>query len=364
MFRARLSNRVGVKPVITRSGAGLTPDVTDNLTVTDGTSASPSLPLDRSAPDGLRCGGSCALLRANRAMEHYRAVIKVDLHRRRQHRVHPERRDRPVRLSRVPRRPALRAARHQRRSGWPSPSGWPAAIVAQTGADAHGERDRLDAARGARRRPLRDQRGAGRRLRRDARADFDIPARYGVRQTIGDTLGHRRDLPRPADDPGDHRAGRRTCSTYCPHAYLLNYCNPMAMLPWAVYAGHAASAGVRPVPLGPGHSGVPDRAGRRRPRTGSGSSPRASTTRRSCCGSRRTASPCIRGWPRSSPRRPSCSAGSGWRSTAGSATSRPSPASTPPSTCPGSCATTTRWRSSASSSGDYLARSRGEPARA
>jgi alpha-galactosidase/6-phospho-beta-glucosidase family protein len=42
------------------------------------------------------------------------------------------------------------------------------------------------------------------------RADFDIPARYGVRQTIGD-------------------------------AYLLSYSNPMATLPWAVYEGTAFS---------------------------------------------------------------------------------------------------------------------------
>jgi alpha-galactosidase len=68
------------------------------------------------------------------------------------------------------------------------------------------------------------------------RADFDIPARYGVRQTIGDTLGI-----------GGIFRGLRTIPVvtalaadmvrYCPDAYLLNYSNPMAMLPWAVYAG-------------------------------------------------------------------------------------------------------------------------------
>ncbi len=68
------------------------------------------------------------------------------------------------------------------------------------------------------------------------RTDFEIPARYGVRQTIGDTLGI-----------GGIFRGLRTIPVvtalasdmvrYCPDAYLLNYSNPMAMLPWAVYAG-------------------------------------------------------------------------------------------------------------------------------
>jgi alpha-galactosidase len=72
------------------------------------------------------------------------------------------------------------------------------------------------------------------------RADFEIPARYGVRQTIGDTLG-----------VGGIFRGLRTIPVvtalatdmlrYCPQAFLLNYSNPMAMLPWAVYAGTAFS---------------------------------------------------------------------------------------------------------------------------
>jgi alpha-galactosidase len=70
------------------------------------------------------------------------------------------------------------------------------------------------------------------------RLDFDIPARYGVRQTIGDTLGI-----------GGIFRGLRTIPVVtaiaedmlrvCPDAYLLNYSNPMAMLPWAVYEGTA-----------------------------------------------------------------------------------------------------------------------------
>jgi alpha-galactosidase len=68
------------------------------------------------------------------------------------------------------------------------------------------------------------------------RADFDIPARYGVRQTIGDTLGI-----------GGIFRGLRTIPVVlelardmlevCPDAYLLSYSNPMAMLPWAAYEG-------------------------------------------------------------------------------------------------------------------------------
>jgi len=68
------------------------------------------------------------------------------------------------------------------------------------------------------------------------RLDFDIPARYGLRQTIGDTLG-----------VGGIFRGLRTIPvavslaedmlSHCPDAYLLNYTNPMAMVPWAVYEG-------------------------------------------------------------------------------------------------------------------------------
>ncbi len=68
------------------------------------------------------------------------------------------------------------------------------------------------------------------------RADFDIPARYGVRQTIGDTLGiggifrGLRTIPVTT-------ALARDMHDACPDAYLLSYSNPMAMLPWAVYEG-------------------------------------------------------------------------------------------------------------------------------
>ncbi|MEA2550982.1 MAG: alpha-galactosidase [Actinomycetota bacterium] len=66
--------------------------------------------------------------------------------------------------------------------------------------------------------------------------DFDIPRTYGVRQTIGDTIGI-----------GGIMRGLRTIpvmiemanemATLCPDGLLLNYTNPMAMVPWGIYAG-------------------------------------------------------------------------------------------------------------------------------
>ncbi|MFE4951900.1 alpha-galactosidase [Leifsonia sp. NPDC056665] len=75
---------------------------------------------------------------------------------------------------------------------------------------------------------------------RATRTDFDIPARYGLRQTIGDTIGiggifrGLRTIP-VLTGIGDDLA------EVAPDAYLLNYSNPMAMLPWAVTAGTAFS---------------------------------------------------------------------------------------------------------------------------
>jgi alpha-galactosidase len=66
--------------------------------------------------------------------------------------------------------------------------------------------------------------------------DFEIPKKYGLRQTIGDTIG-----------VGGIFRGLRTIpvmiaigdemAELCPDAILLNYANPMAMLPWAVWEG-------------------------------------------------------------------------------------------------------------------------------
>jgi alpha-galactosidase len=71
---------------------------------------------------------------------------------------------------------------------------------------------------------------------RATRTDFDIPARYGIRQTIADTIGiggifrGLRTIPVLTQMGAD-------LAKVAPDAYLLNYSNPMAMLPWAVYAG-------------------------------------------------------------------------------------------------------------------------------
>jgi alpha-galactosidase len=68
------------------------------------------------------------------------------------------------------------------------------------------------------------------------RTDFDIPRGFGVRQTIGDTIGiggvmrGLRTIPvvvAIADEMADR----------APAGLLLNYTNPMAMVPWGVWAG-------------------------------------------------------------------------------------------------------------------------------
>jgi alpha-galactosidase len=107
-------------------------------------------------------------------------------------------------------------------------------IAAQTGSDAviTASGDQTEVLDGARYVINEVQVGGYQATRRD----FDIPARYGLRQTIGDTLGI-----------GGIFRGLRTIPVIvalaenmllrCPDAYLLNYANPMAMLPWAVYEG-------------------------------------------------------------------------------------------------------------------------------
>jgi alpha-galactosidase len=63
--------------------------------------------------------------------------------------------------------------------------------------------------------------------------DFEIPKKYGLRQTIGDTVGiggimrGLRTIPVLIDLV-------REMEEYCPDAYLLNYVNPMAMNMWAL----------------------------------------------------------------------------------------------------------------------------------
>src|SRR6266581_1379478 len=139
-----------------------------------------------------------------------------DVRRSGKRRVHPERGDRLVRLPGVPRPAAADAVRHQRGAAGARRAAGPPDIGAVR-SRRDGDRDPGPAG-GTGRRPVRDQRGAGR----------------GVRQTIGDTLGiggifrGLRTIPVTV-------ALARDMAEVCPDAYLLSYSNPMAMLPWAVY---------------------------------------------------------------------------------------------------------------------------------
>ena len=64
--------------------------------------------------------------------------------------------------------------------------------------------------------------------------DFTIPTKYGLKQTIGDTVGvggifrGLRTIPFMLDLVADMQA-------VCPNALLMNYTNPMSILTWAVY---------------------------------------------------------------------------------------------------------------------------------
>jgi alpha-galactosidase len=67
--------------------------------------------------------------------------------------------------------------------------------------------------------------------------DFEIPRRYGLKQTIADSMGiggifrGLRTIPFMLDLA-------REMEELCPGAILLNYTNPMCMLTWAVYKAH------------------------------------------------------------------------------------------------------------------------------
>lgn len=69
--------------------------------------------------------------------------------------------------------------------------------------------------------------------------DFDIPRRYGLKQTIADTVGiggifrGLRTIPFMLDLVQDMR-------DVCPDALLLNYTNPMSILTWATYRAFPA----------------------------------------------------------------------------------------------------------------------------
>lgn len=67
--------------------------------------------------------------------------------------------------------------------------------------------------------------------------DFEIPRRYGLKQTIADSMGiggifrGLRTIPFMLDLARD-------MTERCPRALLLNYTNPMAILTWAVYLAY------------------------------------------------------------------------------------------------------------------------------
>ena len=133
----------------------------------------------------------------------------------------------------------------------------------------------------------------------------------------------------------------REMAELCPSAWLLNYTNPMAMLCWLVYGGTPTHERRRPLPLGAVHDRGPGRARRRARRGGHVPRRRAQPpgVHPPLRARRRGPLPAPRRAHRVRPRAPAARARRS--STGGSATSRPSRASTPPSTCRGSCGTTT-----------------------
>jgi alpha-galactosidase len=70
--------------------------------------------------------------------------------------------------------------------------------------------------------------------------DFELPARYGLRQTIADTLGIGGIFRTLRTAPHMLALGREMAEL-CPDGWLLNYTNPMPMLCHLVYAGTPTS---------------------------------------------------------------------------------------------------------------------------
>jgi alpha-galactosidase len=66
--------------------------------------------------------------------------------------------------------------------------------------------------------------------------DFEIPRKYGLRQTIADTIGIGGIMRGLRTIPVMARMGEEM-SELCPSGLLLNYTNPMAMVPWGIWSG-------------------------------------------------------------------------------------------------------------------------------
>ena len=169
--------------------------------------------------------------------------------------------------------------------------------------------------------------------------DFDVPESFGVRQTIGDTLGVG-GVFRGLRTFGFLDALASDMAAVCPDAWLLNYTNPMAMngyltathpqlkvlrLCHSVYWTVVDLSALVGVPFdqvtyrsaGVNHQGWVSTGGTTGRTSTRGSTRRSRLTR-------------------------SCDAGCAWTCTSGSATTPPRPASTPRSTSRGTCRTTAR----------------------
>ncbi len=76
------------------------------------------------------------------------------------------------------------------------------------------------------------------------RADIDIPAAYGVLQSVGDTIGPG-GVMRLLRNAPVLTALARDLAELAPDAWVLNYVNPMAMSTWMLLdAGHARTVGL------------------------------------------------------------------------------------------------------------------------
>ena len=133
--------------------------------------------------------------------------------------------------------------------------------------------------------------------------DFEIPKRYGLRQTIGDTLGIGGIMRALRTVPVMLDFGRQM-EQVCPDVLFLNYTNPMAMLCMAMNR----AATIRTVGLCHSVQGTAkDLAGWEFPPTRSPTSAPGSTTSRSTYASNATAKisiPRCDDWPMSGESRP------------------------------------------------------------
>ena len=92
--------------------------------------------------------------------------------------------------------------------------------------------------------------------------DFEIPKKYGLRQTIADTLGiggimrGLRTIPVLVDYC-------REMESRCPDALFLNYVNPMAMNCWAI----SRATSIKTIGLCHSVQGTAETAGRRHRRS-------------------------------------------------------------------------------------------------